>query len=164
MSKQKTTTPQSSAQGIAEQRMGWIYGAILALAVMVFLGKAIFGNGFGSSDNIASNSFRPYLQEAAKNGEFPQWMPYIFSGMPSYAALLTTGERTWDFVSGIVFTVAEYFGKIFGSDVARIAFWYILYAVGMYLLMRTKKHEQFTSFFTAFAAVFSTFVITLFMI
>lgn len=164
MSKQKTTTPQSSAQGIAGQRMGWIYGAILALAVMVFLGKAIFGNGFGSSDNIASNSFRPYLQEAAKNGEFPQWMPYIFSGMPSYAALLTTGERTWDFVSGIVFTVAEYFGKIFGSDVARIAFWYILYAVGMYLLMRTKKHEQFTSFFTAFAAVFSTWVITWVMI
>jgi hypothetical protein len=157
-------TAKQSSPIVAEKYQDYIFIALIALSVIVFLSKAIFGAGFNSSDNIASNSFIPYLEQADKSGNYPLWIPYIFSGMPSYAALLTTGDRSWDITSEVIMGVASTFGKIFGSDVARIAFWYILYGIGMYLLIRSKKHERPVALFTALSAVFSTFVIVWVMI
>lgn len=157
-------TVKQNSPIVAEKYQDYIFIALIALSVIVFLSNAIFGAGFNSSDNIASNSFVPYLDQADKSGNYPLWIPYIFSGMPSYAALLTTGDRTWDVTSEIIMGIASTFGKIFGSDVARIAFWYILYGIGMYLLIRSKKHERPVALFTALAAIFSTFVIVWVMI
>ncbi len=155
---------KSALSFIPEKYQDWIFPAITGLLILIFLGKAIFGNGFNASDNIASESFQPFLQEAAKKGEFPQWLPYIFSGLPSYAALLTTGNRTWDFSSFIVSKISYAFAGILGSDTARIAFWYIVYATGMYFLMRMKKHERMVALFTSISAVFSTWILTWVMI
>ncbi len=149
---------------IPEKFQDWAVIGLLLILVISFLGKAIFGAGFNASDNIASESFQPFLKEAAQKGEFPQWLPYIFSGLPSYAALLTTGNRTWDFSAYIVSKISYAFAAILGSDTARIGFWYILYAIGMYFLMRSKKHERMVALFTAVAAVFSTWVMTWVMI
>ncbi len=164
-----STTPSASSTqknslGAAAKYQDLIFTGIVAVLIIVFLGKAIFGPGFNASDNIASESFQPYLQDAAKKGEFPQWLPYIFSGLPSYAALLTTGNRTWDFSSFIVSKISYAFASILGSDTARIGFWYIVYAVGMYFLMRMKKQERMVALFTSITAVFSTWVMTWVMI
>jgi hypothetical protein len=140
---------------------------ILALmaSVILFLSPALFtGGNFNASDNIASASFETFLNEAKEQGEFPQWLPYIFSGLPSYAALLTTGERSWDFLATLYFGAAKLFAGIFNNDAARIAFHYMIYAIGMYLLMRSKGKERFIAFAVGFAAVFSTFIITWIMI
>ncbi|MFN5519415.1 MAG: YfhO family protein [Ignavibacteria bacterium] len=140
---------------------------ILALmaSVILFLSPALFtGGNFNASDNIASASFETFLNEAKEQGEFPQWLPYIFSGLPSYAALLTTGERSWDFLATLYFGAAKLFAGIFNNDAARIAFHYMVYAIGMYLLMRSKGKERFIAFAVGFAAVFSTFIITWIMI
>ncbi len=164
-----STTPSSKTTG-AQATGGFakyqdmIFSGIVAVLVLLFLGKAIFGPGFNASDNIASESFQPYLQEASKKGEFPHWLPYIFSGLPSYAALLTTGDRTWDFSAYVVNKISYIFSSILGSDTARISFWYILYAIGMYFLMRTKKQEPMVALFTSIMAVFSTWVMTWVMI
>lgn len=144
--------------------LDWIFIGALLVSVYVFLAPGIFGEDFAASDNIASESFRTYLDDAKESGDYPLWIPYIFSGMPSYSALLTTGERVWDFVPQIVFGIGATIGDILGSDHARVAFYYALYAIGMFVLMRSKKHNHFVSFFTAFAAVFSTVVITWIMI
>lgn len=140
------------------------YIGILCLLIFIFISGALFGGGFSAGDNIASMSFDNYLKEAAKNGEFPLWTPYIFGGMPSYASLLTTGERFWDFIPIIVFGINKFIGWIFESDAARVAVFYCYYAIGMYLLMITKKHDKFVAFFTSFAAVFSTSIIVWMMI
>ena len=140
---------------------------ILALmaSVILFLSPALFtGGNFNASDNIASASFETFLNEAKEQGEFPQWLPYIFSGLPSYAALLTTGERSWDFLATLYFGAAKLFAGIFNNDAARIAFHYMVYAIGMYLLMRSKGKERFIAFAVGFSAVFSTFIITWIMI
>ncbi|MBL7999087.1 MAG: hypothetical protein JNL32_10670 [Candidatus Kapabacteria bacterium] len=159
-------TPQAKAKQsfIPEKYQDIAAIGFLALAVILFFSKAIFGHGFSASDNIASISFQPYLKEALANGQYPLWMPYIFSGLPGYAALLTTGDRTWDILGGIVIQISFGFGKLFGSDTARVSFWYIVYAAGMYLLMRSKKHDRLVSLFTALTAVFSTWVLTWIMI
>jgi hypothetical protein len=104
------------------------------------------------------------LEAAKKAGEFPLWLPYIFSGLPSYGALLTTGDRWWDFIMVAFYGITNGFGALFQSDAARVGSYYILYGIGLFLLMRMKQHDRFTAFFTAFAGVFSTFVIVWVMI
>lgn len=149
---------------IPEKYRDWVFIALLIISVFIFFAGAISSGGFKEADSVASMSFKTYLDAAEKSGKFPLWMPYIFSGMPSYAALLTTGERMWDIMPLIVFGITKFFGTLFNSDVARMSVFYAIYAIGIYLLMRAKKHEQFTAFFSAFAAAFSTWVITWVMI
>ncbi|MFY8000884.1 MAG: YfhO family protein [Candidatus Kapaibacteriota bacterium] len=157
---------QSSAKPlIPEQYQSLAYCVALALAVLIFLRGTLFGGGiFFASDNIASGSFVPFLEAAKKSGEFPLWLPYIFSGLPSYAALLTTGDRWWDFIMVIFHAVTNGFGTVLQSDAARVGSYYTLYGIGMFLLMRSKQQSRFVAFFTAFSAVFSTFIIVWVMI
>ncbi|MCS6807260.1 MAG: YfhO family protein [Bacteroidota bacterium] len=156
-SRRRITSPQSL---IPERYHTAIYIAILAASVLLFLRGTLFGSGvFFASDNIASGSFIPFLEAAKKSGEYPLWMPYIFSGLPSYAALLTTGERWWDIIMLVFNTLSRSFGALFGSDAARVGLFYILYGIGIYILMRSKAHSRFVAFFAAFSAIFSTFII-----
>jgi hypothetical protein len=141
-----------------------IYIVAIMASVFIFFWGAISGGGFNSSDNIASRSFMTYLSDAKQTGNFPQWIPYIFGGMPSYSSLLTTGVRWWDFVTTVFLEITKFAGVVFGNDVARVIMFYVFYGIGMYLLMRVKKHERFVSFLTGIAAVFSTYVITWVMI
>ncbi len=149
---------------IPEKYQDLFFTGLLVLLIYIFFGNAIMFGGFNASDNVASESFKPYLEQAAQKGEFPQWIPNIFSGMPSFAALLTTGSRAYDILPNIYFGITEFIGNIFSSDAARVASFYAIYAVGMFLLMRSKKQDRLASFFTAFVAVFSTYVITWIMI
>lgn len=163
--KRHTPSKSNSKPLIPEQYHSALYCVALAVAVLVFLRDALFGGGiFFASDNIASGSFVPYLDAAKKSGNFPLWIPNIFSGMPSYAALLTTGERWWDFIMVAFYAVTNGFGALFKSDAARVGSYYILYGIGMFLLMRSKQQSRLVAFFTAFAAVFSTFIIVWVMI
>ena len=141
------------------------YGAIL-LSVIVFFADALFGgkNFLSDGDNVAFYSFVPYLNAAKQSGEFPLWMPYIFSGMPSLASFLAAGDRTWDFIGGMIFSLPRALGDLFGNDTARLAMWYTIYGWGVYTLMRVKGHLRTVSVFSALGAIFSTFVIVWIMI
>jgi len=149
---------------IPEKYQDVVYMLLLVIAVFVFLAAAISKGGFNEFDNVASLSFSPYIDKATHDGAFPLWMPYIFGGMPSYPALLVTGSRVWDLGPEIFYGISGFFTKIFNNDAARVAIYYALYGIGIYLLMRFKKHERFVSFLSGFAAMFSTWVITWIMI
>lgn len=149
---------------IPEKYHDAVFVILLTLSVFIFLFSAIAGGGFNEFDNVASLSFVPYLEKASDSGDFPLWMPYIFGGMPGYPALLVTGERVWDIVPQLFFGISGFFRTLFGNDAARIALYYALYAAGMYLLIRYKKKDKAVAFLSAFAAVFSTWVITWIMI
>lgn len=143
---------------IPEKYRDIFYIGLLVVAVFIFFGPGIFGGGFNASDNIASLSFKTFVEEANEKGEFPLWIPYIFGGMPSYASLLTAADRMWDFIPEVIFGITRFVGALFDSDSARMASFYCLLAAGMYLLMRSKRHKRYVAFFTAFAATFSTSV------
>lgn len=140
-------------------------GAIL-LAVVVFFADALFtGKNFLSEgDNVAFYSFIPYLKAAKAAGEFPLWVPYIFSGMPSLASFLAAGERSWDILSQLIFSIPVFLGDVFGNDTARLGMWYTIYGWGIYTLMRVKKHSRLVGIFAGTSAIFATFVITWIMI
>lgn len=151
--------------GIPEKYQDILFISLLVLFVYIFLGSAIFGNGIEvNSDRLASDSFKTYLEEASKRGEFPQWIPYIFGGMPSYGSLLTTGDRWWDFFSQFLIRFSVFIGNILGNDTGRIAAFYSLYSIGIYLLLRNRKLDRFSSFLGGFSATFSTSVIIWVMI
>jgi len=162
LSKSKDTS--DSAPFIPEKYHNLFFIITIFALVFIFFGSAIFGGGFNASDNVASESFKTYLETCKKDGNFAHWIPYVFSGMPGYASLLLTGDRVWDFFFTIIFGAIGIFGKIFNSDVARVVTYYAIYGVGMYLLMLTKKQTKFIAFFVAVAAIFSTWVITWAMI
>jgi len=134
---------------------------LLWAAVWIFLAPAVFGDGvFAAPDNLASWSFRPYLEAARREGTFPQWIPYIFSGMPSFASLLVTGTRWWDILMQLTVGLTQFVGDLLRSDAARVSCFYIGYAIGMYWLLRARAYQRLVAFWGALAAVFSTFVIT----
>ncbi|MFA6570790.1 MAG: YfhO family protein [Bacteroidota bacterium] len=145
---------------IPEKYQDFVFIATIVFLVFAFFAKAIFGNGFLEYDVISSECLKPYAQQVSKEGGFPLWLPYVFSGLPGYASLYATGDRLWDIIPQIVFGFMGFVGKVFRSDVARMACYYALYGSGMYILLRSKKQERFTSFFVAVAAAFSTYCIT----
>lgn len=153
--------------GITKERYADLaaYGAIL-LAVIAFFADALFGgkNFMSGGDNVAFYSFVPYLDAAKESGEFPLWMPYIFGGMPSLASFLAAGERSWDVLGGLIFSIPRAIGDVFGNDTARLAMWYTIYGWGVYTLMRVKGHTRAIGVFSSLGAIFSTFVIVWIMI
>lgn len=140
----------------------WI--VLLLLSLVIFFGGVIFGGEyFASNDNISWESYRPYLNNMADEGEAPQWMPYIFSGMPGIAAYMVTGERSWDVSVWVLNKTGSAFAFL-NSDVMRILFYYFLLGIGLFALMRHKGISRPASFFVAFAAIFSTWIIVWIMI
>ncbi|MCS6966864.1 MAG: hypothetical protein NZ473_08935, partial [Candidatus Kapabacteria bacterium] len=145
---------------VPERYHDFILCLLIWLSIWIFLAPAVFGGGiFAASDNFASWSFRPYLEAAQREGAFPQWIPYIFSGMPSFASLLITGTRWWDLLMQLTIGVTQLVGQLLQSDAARVSCFYIGYGIGMYWLLRSREYERLVAFWGALAAVFSTFII-----
>jgi hypothetical protein len=164
MAKQPTKKQVSKKQLVPTKYQDLLAVLTFIVILFAFFWGAITSGGFIDFDNISSMAFRPFVEQANRTGEFPLWTPLIFSGMPAYASLLVTGQRSWDIISQVFNSVTVGFGGIFGSDVARVLFFYVLYGVGMYWLLRYKEFERTVSLISAFAAVFSTYVITWIMI
>jgi len=154
----------SPLAGVATKYHSAIFIGTILLSLIVFFGGVIFsGDLFVSTDFLSWESFRPYLAQVDGKGELPMWIPYIFSGMPGFAALLVTGDRWWDLTMKLIYSAEHVFG-IVNYPVMRVVMHYFIYGLGMYLLMRTKKAARSTSLFVALAAMFSTWIIIYVMI
>jgi len=137
---------------------------MILLSLIVFFGGVIFGGKFfATNDNISWLSFLPYLDHMEQTGQHPFWIPYIFSGMPAYAAYMVTGDRWWD-LSMKILGMTEHVFAFTNYWTLRVIFHYFLYGTGMYLLMRSKKAARSTSLFVSLAAIFSTWIIVYIMI
>lgn len=164
MAKQNPKKQVSKKQLIPTKYQDLLAILTLVIIVFAFFWGAITGGGFIDFDNLSSLAFRPFIEQANKTGNFPLWVPLIFSGMPAYGSLLVTGNRTWDIIAQIFTNITVGFGGVFGSDVARVLFFYILYGIGVYWLLRYKEFNRTIALLSAFAAIFSTYVITWIMI
>ncbi len=67
----------------------WTAVALIALAVAFYFYPLVFaGQVFSSADAQAPQGFGVYAEAwRAESGEYPLWNPFIFCGLPSYAAL-----------------------------------------------------------------------------
>src|SRR5688572_24005568 len=102
-----TPSHSKTSFGIPERYRDLAYCGLIMLSVLIFFGGALFGglNFLSEGDNVAFLSFIPYLEQANASGEFPLWMPYIFSGMPSLASFLAAGDRSWDVLGRALFAI-----------------------------------------------------------
>ena len=149
---------------IPEKFRSLTWGILLFLSLIVFFGGPIFGGEYmGADDNVSWESYRTYLAEVGEAGESPQWMPYMFSGMPGVAAYMVTGDRSWD-ISMQVLSVAQSAFSFVNPDIMRVLFYYLILGIGVYALMRWKGARRSVAFFSAFATIFSTWIIVWIMI
>ena len=86
--------------------------------------------------------------------------------MPAFAALVVTGDRTYDLLHQIFTVVQDTIANISPNEDAMVHIWhYFIFGLGMYLLMRvTRNTSRIVALFAAFSAIFSTWIITYIMI
>lgn len=132
--------------------------SLLALLLLIFYWPVLFeGKVFFSADNTASLSTKTFLSDAGKNGIFPLWFPYIFSGMPSYGSLMATGDRSFDFLNQVWRAVINTISLITSNPSASwIIFYYFLFGAGLYALLRLKVGSAFQALVGGIAGSFAT--------
>lgn len=133
-----------------------IYVAIIILAVLIFFKDGVFGGKvFATSDNIAFDSFRNFLDDAKKNGVFPLWTPHIFMGMPNFP-VIGFNPRVYDFFYYIWDSV---FGAITNSStntVLPIVMYYVIFGIGFYFYAANRFRNKLIALYCALAATFAT--------
>jgi len=164
--KEAKAAPPSDKELLKPRYHTPVYLLLIFAALLIFFADPIFQEKtFQGPDNIASLSLHPYLDEAKKEGIFPLWIPYVFSGMPVYASLMAGGERWWDLTAELWWTAQKVVEFFFPN---REVFWvvlnYFVFGVALYLLVLRKTSNKFAAFFSALAGVFSTFIIIWIMV
>jgi Bacterial membrane protein YfhO len=181
MAKSKNTKKETSSKSAASRREPMrdftfsvipekyqtpVFLGIILILILIFFNAGLFGGKvFSSADNIASNSFTTYLDDAKKDGIFPLWVPYIFCGMPSFAALIPHLERMYDYSQAVWVIVRDGLYAIFpGNNVWAIVLFYIIFGFAFYFLADYKFRNKLIALFCALAAVFITPIIQMIIV
>jgi hypothetical protein len=143
-----------------------VFLAAILVLILIFFNPGLFGGKvFSSADNIASESFKTFLDDAKAKGEFPLWVPYIFNGMPSFAALIPHLERMYDLSHAVWVTLRDILYMLFsGNSVWAIVLFYIIFAFSFYFLAEYKFRDKLIALFSALAAVFITPIIQMIIV
>lgn len=96
MSKKKTAkTPDIRALPVEKEN--WIshhplatFSILAVLALLSFYYPLMMqGKTLLAPDSMNSGALTPFVQDAQQRGMTPQWLPYVFSGMPSFGSLMS---------------------------------------------------------------------------
>ena len=112
--------------------------ALLVVVVAFLFNPVIFGGKtFGSPDSLSPKAVGMALNEVAEEiGEFPQWQPWVFSGMPSAEA--------FTHISKLYFP--EHLFKLFFLPGMMIQMLHLIFAgIGCILLLRHLKCSPFAA-------------------
>lgn len=133
-----------------------IYIGIIILAVFIFFKDGVFGGKvFATSDNLAFDSFKTFLDDAKKSGVFPLWVPYIFMGMPNFP-VIGYNPRTYDFFYYLWESVYGFITGAGSNPVLPIVFYYAIFGIGFYLYANYKFKNRLIALYCALSAVFAT--------
>lgn len=143
-----------------------VFLAVILILIMIFFNEGLFGGKvFSNADNVASGSFKTFLDDAKAKGEFPLWVPYIFNGMPSFAALVPHLERMYDLSHAVWVTVRDAIYMLFsGNDVWAVVLFYIIFGFSFYFLAEYKFKDKLIALYCGLAAVFITPIIQMIIV
>ncbi|MEO6694557.1 MAG: YfhO family protein [Ignavibacteria bacterium] len=134
----------------------YIYIGIIILAVLIFFKDGVFGGKvFATSDNIASDSFRTFLDDAKNGGIFPLWVPNIFMGMPNFP-IIAYNPRVYDFFFFIWDSIYGFITNSSTNSVLPIVMYYVVFGIGFYLYTSYKFKSRLIALYCALSATFAT--------
>ncbi len=151
----KPTREQDHSHSSWISRHPFLSLVLFALTLLViFNHQMVFNNKtLQSPDKFASRAIEPMTEEALSRGIYPQWTPYIFGGMPSYASLMRKPRvnvidyNVKKFLEWIDPVIPDYrFTFIFLN--------YLLLAMCMYVLLRSQKLSFVPAIFGGLAIIF----------
>jgi len=127
---------------------------LLFVLLLIFYYQIVFeGKTLLPPDTIASNSYQPFIKGALKEGIYPLWNPYIFSGMPSYASLSSVPlVNIFDTIIGYTLLAIGYLIPL--TPFMRLLLNYLFLGLLTYLLLKSLKVNHYASLFSAVAIVF----------
>ena len=68
----------------------WTLLLVTCVVLLVFFSSLMFGGkALLAPDAMSSNALTPFVKAAQERGITPLWIPYIFSGMPSFGSLMS---------------------------------------------------------------------------
>ena len=125
------------------------------LILVIFLFEPIIFGGkiFGSPDSLSPRSVGIALNDASKElGQYPQWQPWVFSGMPTAEA--------FSYLSKLYFP--EYIFKLFSFSGAIIQLLHLVFAgLGCMFLLKHFRCSNFASFMGSVAFMITPYMITM---
>ena len=132
---------------------------LLLVLLLIFFNQMMFsGKTMLSPDKLTSISYVPFVEKAFDNGDYPQWNPYVFSGMPSFGSL--TNAPYVDIVNSIIFGCIWLLKLIFPLPSFSIIFInYFLFGLSTYIFLQKKTGVRAIALFAALAIVFQPPVI-----
>lgn len=134
----------------------YIFIGIIILAVLIFFKDGIFdGKVFATSDNLAYDSFKTFLDDAKKAGVFPLWVPYIFMGMPNFP-IIGYPPRVYDFFYFVFETIYGGITNSGSNGVLPIVMYYAVFGIGFYLYANYKFKNKLIALYCALSATFAT--------
>lgn len=134
----------------------YIYIGIILFAVLIFFKEGVFsGKIFASSDNLASQSFRTFLDDAKNNGIFPLWVPSIFMGMPNFP-IIAYNPRSYDFFYFVWDSIYGFITSSGTNPVLPIVLYYVVFGIGFYLYANYKFKNKLIALYCALSATFAT--------
>lgn len=162
----KETARSYSIDIIPQKWQTPVFLAVILILIMIFFNEGLFGGKvFSNADNVASGSFKTFLDDAKAKGEFPLWVPYIFNGMPSFAALVPHLERMYDISHAVWVTVRDGIYMLFsGNDVWAVVLFYIIFGFSFYFLAEYKFKDKLIALYCGLAAVFITPIIQMIIV
>ena len=125
------------------------------LILVIFLFEPIIFGGkiFGSPDSLSPRSIAIALNDASKElGQYPQWQPWVFSGMPTAEA--------FSYLSKLYFP--EYIFKLFSFSGAIIQLIHLVFAgLGCMFLLKQFRCSSVASFMGSVAFMITPYMITM---
>ena len=129
-------------------------GIFLSIVLLVIFNEIFFDNKtFGSSDNLSPKAVGLALNEVMeKEGGYPHWQPWVFSGMPTAEAFTN--------ISQLYFP--EYLFKIFSVPGMFIQISHFLFCgIGMVLLLRYLGCSYWSSLLGSIGFMITPYMVTM---
>lgn len=158
----KTVSPKtdlSSVSSFFDKHPHALPMIILLALLLLFFNQMMFsGKTMLPADKVTSISYEPFVEQSFKNGEYPLWYPYIFSGMPSFASL--TRAPLVDILSWSIKGILYLISVIFPLPAFTLIFInYFLLGFFTYLLLIRLTKIRAVALFAAVALTFQPAII-----
>ncbi len=139
---------------VSERQKDFLVFALLLLLLIVFFHDFVFeSKTVKAPDTIASVPFSKWGKENIfQDHTLPQWIPHLFSGMPSYGSFVFTPS----YPVGLLFRLFLVKISPFLGDVMTLFIIHLLFAgISLFYFMRSKNLDRFSSFIAAITFMFT---------